>query len=109
MDAITIQIVSVVAILGFLWKLHHEVSNLHKDNANLRKEVSQDMADLRQEVGKDMAGLRDEVGKDMAGLREEFGMDIAGVRQDIGDLRERMARVEGLLEGFVGRPPEPQA
>lgn len=57
MDAITIQIVSVVAILGFLWKLHHEVVNLHKDNA---------------------------------------------------DLRERMARVEGLLEGFVGRPPEPQ-
>ena len=58
MDAITIQIVSVVAILGFLWKLHHEVVNLHKDNA---------------------------------------------------DLRERMARVEGLLEGFVGRPPEPQS
>ncbi|MDE0153229.1 MAG: hypothetical protein OXN23_05090 [Gammaproteobacteria bacterium] len=63
MDTVTIQIVSfqmaaLVAILGFLWKLHHEVVNLHKDNA---------------------------------------------------DLRERMARVEGLLEGFVGRPPEPQS
>ena len=69
MDAITIQIVSVVAILGFLWKLHHEVGNLHKD-----------MADLRKEVGKDVA-----------------------------DLRERMARMEGLLEGFVGRPQELQS
>ena len=63
MDAVTIQIISfqvatLVAILGFLWKLHHEVVNLHKDNA---------------------------------------------------DLRERMARVEGLLEGFVGRRPEPQS
>ncbi len=79
MDAITIQIVSVVAILGFLWKLHHEVSNLHKDNADLRKEVA----------------------KDMAAMRQEFGRDTA-------DLRERMARVEGLLEGFVGRPQESQ-
>ena len=76
----TIQIISVVAILGFLWKLHHEVSNLHKD-----------MADLRQEVGRDMMGLR-----------QDFGRDIA-------DLRERMARVEGLLEGFVGRPQESQS
>lgn len=39
--------------------------------------------------------------KGMADLRKEFGSDIA-------DLRERMAKVEGLLEGFVGRPPEPQ-
>ncbi|MDE0611537.1 MAG: hypothetical protein OXH88_02420 [Gammaproteobacteria bacterium] len=63
MDTVTIQIflfqaVALAAILGFLWKLHHEVVNLHKGNA---------------------------------------------------DLRERMARVEGLLEGFVGRPPEPQS
>lgn len=62
MDAVTIQIISfqmaaLVAILGFLWKLHHEVINLHKDNA---------------------------------------------------DLRERMAKMEGLLKGFIGRSPEPQ-
>ena len=97
MDAITIQIVSVAAILGFLWKLHHEVGNLHKDNA-----------DLRQEVGKDMANLRREVGEDVTGLRQEFGKDMGEMRQDIADLRERMARVEGLLEGFVGRPQESQ-
>ena len=37
-DTVTIQIISfqmaaLVTILGFLWKLHHEVINLHKDNA----------------------------------------------------------------------------
>ena len=69
MDAITIQIVSVVAILGLLWKLRHEAGNLHKD---------------------------------MAGLRQEFGRDIV-------DLCERMARMEGLLEGFAGRPQESQS
>ncbi len=50
---------------------------------------------------RDMGNLRKDVGKDIADLRQEFGKDTA-------DLRERMARVEGLLEGFVGRPPEPQ-
>ena len=40
--------------------------------------------------------------RDVGNLRKEVGKDIA-------DLRERMARVEGLLEGFVGRRPEPQS
>ena len=62
MHVIIIQIVSVVAVIGFLWSLHREIGN------------------LRQEVG-----------------------------NDIADLRERMARMEGLLEGFVARPQEPQA
>ena len=53
MDAITIQIVSAVAILGFMWKLHQEVSDLHKDNAALHK----GMANLRQEFGRDIADL----------------------------------------------------
>jgi len=28
---------------------------------------------------------------------------IEGLRKDMGDLRERMARLEGLFEGFTGR------
>ena len=31
--------------------------------------------------------------------------DIAGLHRDIADLRERMARLEGLFEGF--HPPRP--
>ena len=36
--------------------------------------------------------------------------DMAGIHRDIGDLRERMARLEGLFEGFTRResaPPPP--
>ena len=29
--------------------------------------------------------------------------DMAGIHRDIGDLRERMAKVEGLLEGYIRR------
>ena len=38
--------------------------------------------------------------------------DIAGVHRDIADLRECMARLEGLFEGFTRResaPPPPAA
>lgn len=35
--------------------------------------------------------------------------DVRNLREDIAGLRERMTRVEGLLEGFVGRLPESQS
>ena len=37
--------------------------------------------------------------------------DIAGVHRDVADLRERMARLEGLFEGFTRREfaPPPSA
>ena len=52
---------------------------------------------------RDMAGIH----RDIAGLHR----DIAGVHRDVGDLRERMARLEGLFEGFTRResPPPPAA
>ena len=33
--------------------------------------------------------------------------DIAGLHRGIGDLRERMARLEGLFEGFTRRESPP--
>ena len=39
--------------------------------------------------------------RDIAGLHR----DVTGIHRDIGDLRERMARLEGLLEGFTRREP----
>ena len=35
--------------------------------------------------------------------------DIARIHRDIGDLCERMARLEGLFEGFTRREPAPPA
>ena len=33
--------------------------------------------------------------------------DIRDLRRDVGDLRERMARLEGLFEGFTKRERDP--
>ena len=35
----------------------------------------------------------------------ELRRDVAGIHRDIGDLRELMARLEGLFEGFTRRDP----
>ena len=35
--------------------------------------------------------------------------DIAGGHRDVADLRERMARIEGLFEGFTRRESVPPA
>ena len=48
---------------------------------------------------RDIAGLH----RDIAGLHR----DIAGLHRDIADLRERMARLEGLFEGFTRHESAP--
>ena len=48
---------------------------------------------MRQEIG----DVRQEIGD----VRQEMGE----MRRDIGDLRERMARIEGLFEGFTRSAP----
>ena len=39
------------------------------------------------------------------GLWRVLEGSLREIRRDVGDLRERMARIEGLLEGFTGRQP----
>ena len=49
--------------------------------------------DIRQEFKLEIQHVRG----DVASVRT----DVAGVRGDVADLRERMARLEGLFEGFT--------
>ena len=55
-------------------------------------------ADLRQEihyVREDVGNVRQDVA--------DVSQDVADVSQDVAGLRERMARLEGLFEGFTKR------
>ena len=45
----------------------------------------------------------------MRDLRRDIGSLRASVTKDIGDLRERMARLEGLFEGYSGARPQTPA
>ena len=50
-------------------------------------------SDIRQEFKLEIQHVRDDVGNVRG--------DVAEVRGDVADLRERMARLEGLFEGFA--------
>ena len=50
-------------------------------------------------VGIAVIGFLWNLHRDIAGLHR----DIAGLHGQFADLRERMARLEGLFEGFTGR------
>ncbi len=50
-------------------------------------------SDIRQEFKLEIQHVRE----DVANVRD----DVANVRGDVADLRERMARLEGLFEGFT--------
>ena len=45
----------------------------------------------------------------LAGLNLYLARGLNEVRRDIADLRERMARLEGLFDGFTKRECEPAA
>ena len=50
-------------------------------------------------VGIALAGL-------ITGLHSSLRTDIRAIQSDVADLRERMARLEGLMEGYTRRRPE---
>ena len=55
-----------------------------------------DTKDLRKEI----AGVRTDTDKGLASLRTDMDKGLASLRDEVGSLRERMARLEGLLEGL---------
>ena len=54
-------------------------------------------------VGIGLGGLILNSQRTLAAAIESNRDDIAEIRSDIGDLRERMARLEGLFEGHLDR------
>ena len=69
-DTIAI-IIAAVAILGFLWTLHQDVSAVQTNIASMQTNIAS------------MQG------------------DVASIQGDVAELRERMAKLEGLFEGYT--------
>ena len=68
-----------VALASFGWKV----------SSDIRQEFKLEI----QQVREDVAGVRGDVANVLG--------DVADLRGDVADLRERMARLEGLFEGFT--------
>ncbi len=57
-------------------------------------------SDIRQEFKLEIQHVREDVA-DVRGDVADVRGDVADVRGGVADLRERMARLEGLFEGFT--------
>ena len=106
--------------------LRREMQGQRKDIDGLREENRAEFKAIREEnqaefkaVRETMQAHREEnqaefkaVRETMQAHREENQAEFKAVRKDLGDLRERTARVEGMLEGllreaFIGRRTAP--
>ena len=80
-------------------QLRGEVNDLRQDMSDLR----QDMGDLRQDTQKDMNSLRQIMHDGFKAVDAEF----KEVRKDLAGIRERLTRVEVLLERDRGHSDAP--
>lgn len=120
MDANLAGFVALGALMVglFAW-LRHDTQTLRRDMDTLRGEMRDEMGTLRGEIRDDIGTLRGEMRDDIGTFRGEMRDDIGTLRDGIGtlgremnELRERVARIEGLLEAVFMRrdltpAPEP--
>ncbi len=78
-----------VALAGLILTSVH---GLRGEIAGLREDTQEQIGKLRGEI----AGLREDTQTQIAALRGE----IAEIRSELAQLRERMAHLEGLLDGL---------
>ena len=84
-------------IVGLFAWLRHDTQTLRRDMDSLRGEIRNDIGTLRGEMRDDISALRDVIGT---------------LGREMNELRERVARIEGLLEAVFMRrdltpAPEP--
>lgn len=107
--------------------LRREISDLCGEMSALRGEFRSDLGVFREEMRADLNSFRDEMRGEMNAFRdemrgefnsfqeemrgemnafrEEMRGEFSDVRADLSESRERMARVEGLFEGFTRSEP----
>ena len=90
MAVIGAAIALAAVILSSQRAMRKEIGDLRQDMGNMRKEMNQEIGKLRQEIHQEISALHQEIGK---------------VHREISDLRERMARLEGMFEGFTRTMP----
>ena len=121
---VTTGIVILIAIAASNRALRREISELRRETgeqiAGLRREMTEQIAALRQEMTEQVNALRQEMTERIDGVRRELTEQINvlrgemnermdGLGEYVGDVRERLGRVEGLQEalGFARRNSSP--
>ena len=90
-------LVAVVAVgVGLVGLTLTAFRGLRKEVRGLRHEMREEIQGLRHETRQEVQGLRQETRQEIRDLRGHMGR----IDSHIGELRERMGHVEGLLKGL---------
>ena len=90
-------------ILGLFAWLRQDIRALRAEMNALRDDLIGRIDTLRDETNGKINTLREEVNGKIDTLREEVNGKIDALREEVGELRERVARIEGLLEAMFMR------
>ena len=76
---------------------------LNRERRAEMKELRGEIKDMRAEIREDMDKRFEAVHAEIKELREDTSQQFEAVRGEMAKLRERMARIEGMFEGFLRR------
>ena len=91
--------------------LRAEIKDVRAEVKDLREETNKQFESVRAEIRAEreernaqFEAAREDTNKQFESVRAE----IEALRADMAELRERMARIEGMFEGFLRREPAPE-
>ncbi len=97
--------IGVVGVLGFMLRMlttaftRELQANTHRI-AELKSEMSTRFDDTNRRID-DTNSRLDDTNKRLDVLKTEIHQGFEGVHRELGENRERMAKLEGALEGFL--------
>ena len=111
MDAALLAMISTlfVAMLGNSWQQSRENSKTRDLMIQLNNDTRTELKDLGTELRADHKALGDELRSGLKDLGDELRSEIKVLGFGLGDVRERLARIEGHLGIGITRPPDETA
>ena len=103
------------AIHGRLDRMEEEIGGVREEIGGVGEEIGGvrgEVNNLRQDTNDEFKAVREEIGGvrgEVNSLRQDMNNEFKAVRSDMANLRERLARVETLLERDAGQPDAPDA
>ena len=104
--------VGIVVAVGVMLRsqrkeFREDLRDLRLEIRSVREEVRGEIRELREELHREIEKLREELHREIEKLREELHREIeelqeeiSGVRRDQQGINQRMAAIDGLIEGL---------
>ena len=99
-EAWTVVGTGVVVLIAIATSHRHLRDEFRREMRAFRDEIRGEMKAGHDELRGEMKAGHDEFRGEMKAGRDEFRGETHRIHAEVGGLRERMARLEGLLEGL---------